>query len=114
MHVHFSDYQRMQQPGAQMNAPLFSSEQDMKNTNFIFPAIRVKAFYESTHQKTEENKRLSKKANLYAMIKIESFVMPTSFTSHMIHRDFFSSRDMIISPLEPFTLVKAHACKRTK
>lgn len=52
------------------------------NTNFIFPAIKVKAFYESTHKKVEDN-RLAKKANLYTMIKIESFVMPSFSTNLM-------------------------------
>ena len=54
------------------------------NTNFIFPAIKVKAFYESTHKKIEDN-RLAKKANLYTMIKIESLVMP-SFSSNLMSK----------------------------
>ena len=112
--MHYNDYHRMTNVAAAMHSQTFTSEQqELRNTNFIFPAIRVKAFYESTHVKVE--KRLTKKANLYAMIKIESFVMPTSFSHHMINRDFFSSRDMVISPalldfleqtLEPLTLIK--------
>lgn len=90
-------------------------EQEMRITNFAFPAIGVKTFYESTHKKVDQhNNRLSKRANLYAMIKLESFVMP-QFT---MSRDLFvnSSRDMCISPalldfleqtMEPFDLIKA-------
>jgi hypothetical protein len=88
-------------------------EQEMRITNFVFPAIGVKTFYESTHKKLDQDKRLSKKANLYAMIKLESFVMP----QHMVSRDIFmNSRDMCISPglldfleqtLEPFDMIKA-------
>jgi hypothetical protein len=88
------------------------SDQDMRNTNFIFPAIGVKAFYESTHK--EINKRLTKKANLYAMIKLESFVMPHSYP--LINNELYHSRDMCLSPalldfleqtLEPFDMIKA-------
>jgi hypothetical protein len=75
-------------------------------TNFIFPAIRVKAYYESRHQ--ELNKRLVKKANLYATIKLESFVLPQTYN---LQRDYSKTKSMVISPavldfleqaLEPF------------
>ena len=95
-----------------------ASEQELRNTNFIFPAIGVKAFYESNHKKIEN--KLAKKANLYAMIKLESFVMPhhpqqQSYPGY-ISRENYNSRDMCISPalldfleqtLEPFDLIKA-------
>lgn len=51
------------------------------NTNILFPAIKVKAFYESLHKKVDS--RLTKKANLYTIIRIESFVMPTFSTNLM-------------------------------
>ena len=38
-------------------------EQEMRNTNFIFPAIGVKAFYESTHKRLGNPNRLVKKVN---------------------------------------------------
>ena len=89
---------------------LINDSSEFRNTNFIFPAIKVKAFYESLHKKIEN--RLSKKANLYAMIKLESFVMP-SFTHNLLSN---KSRDMCLSPalldfleqsLEPFDALKA-------
>ena len=92
-----------------------ATEQEMKNTNFIFPAIGVKAFYESNHKKIEN--KLAKKANLYAMIKLESFVMPQkAYAGFINNRDVYNSRDMCISPalldfleqtLEPFDMIKA-------
>ncbi len=36
-----------------------ASEQEMRNTNFIFPAIGLKAFYESNHKKIDN--KLAKK-----------------------------------------------------
>ncbi|CAF0826478.1 unnamed protein product [Brachionus calyciflorus] len=66
-------------------------ETDSRNTNFIFPAINVQTFYESTHKKSDE--LVSKKASLYAMIKIESFAFPSSA------RDFYNREmGMVISP----------------
>lgn len=71
-------------------------ETDMRNTNFIFPAIKMKAFYESSHKSIDHH--LSKKANLYAMIRLESFVMPV-FTKEFPKKDhIIVSRDMCISP----------------
>ena len=96
-----------------MSFPPQTNEQDMRNTNFIFPAIGVKAFYESNHKKIDN--KLAKKANLYAMIKLESFVMPQQ-TYGYVSRDIYNSRDMCITPalldfleqtLEPFDLIKA-------
>ena len=123
-----------------------ASDQELRNTNFIFPAIGVKAFYESTHQplpstfntttttttnisqqkhhpslkqqQQQQQQRLAKKANLYAMIKLESFAMPSSSSSHAyaVKRDLLSSRDMCISPalldfleqtLEPFDMIRS-------
>ncbi len=92
---------------------LNSNEQTLSRiTNFVFPGLGVKTFYESTHKKLDANNKLSKKANLYAMIKVESFVMPQNMM--MINRDLFTNtRDMVISPalldfleqaLEPFEL----------
>lgn len=83
------------------------------NTNFIFPAIKVKAFYESTHKQVET--RLVKKANLYTMIRIESLIMP-QFSSNLSTKELISSRDMCISPalldfleqtLEPFDMIRS-------
>ena len=73
----------------------FTNDADIRNTNFIFPAIKVKAFYESSH-KTIEN-RLSKKANLYAMIRLESFVMPL-YSKDFSKKEMIISRHMCISP----------------
>ncbi len=73
----------------------FTNDADIRNTNFIFPAIKVKAFYESSH-KTIEN-RLSKKANLYAMIRLESFVMPI-YPKDFSKKEMIVSRHMCISP----------------
>lgn len=39
-------------------------EQEMRNTNFIFPAIGVKAFYESTHKRIGNPSRLAKKVHI--------------------------------------------------
>jgi hypothetical protein len=117
--ANLNDYQRnVGLMNSFMHHPLqntTSDSHDMRNTNFIFPAIGVKAFYESTHK--EINKRLSKKANLYAMIKLESLVMPHTYSHHhLVNREVFNSRDMCISPalldfleqtLEPFDLIKA-------
>ena len=89
-----------------------AAEHEMRNTNFIFPAIGVKAFYESKHKRMDN--KLTKKANLYAMIKLESFAMPQPYTNLFAVRD--ASRDMCISPalldfleqtLEPFDIIKA-------
>lgn len=84
-----------------------------KITNFIFPAIRMKAYYESTY--VEVNNRLFKKANIYSTIKIDSFVLPSAY---MLQRDYFrSNKDMCISPalldfleqtLEPFNNQSTH------
>ena len=69
----YSSYYNMNDPN---KAKMSSNEPEISiNTNFIFPAIKVKAFYESSHKKVEN--RLAKKANLYTMIRIESFIMPT-------------------------------------
>jgi len=100
---HHSQQQQQQQQHQhhnQRNPNLRSlDDSSMRNTNFIFPAIKVKAFYESSH-KTVEN-RLSKKANLYSMIKLESFVMPI-FTKDYSKKQtadmIITSRDMCISP----------------
>ena len=47
------------------NMPLPAIEQEMRNTNFVFPAIGVKAFYESTHKRVENpGGRLAKKVSL--------------------------------------------------
>ena len=96
-------YQQHQQQYLQ-----YQQQNSNKITNFIFPAIRVKAYYESTH--CEVNKRLFKKGNLYSTIKLESFVLPQSY---MHQSDYFKTKDMCIGPqlldflehtLEPFGL----------
>lgn len=83
---------------------------ESRKTTFIFPAIGVQTFYESTNKKKME--KLTKKASLYAMIKIESFAMPTSVQGFN-SRELYMSRDMVLSPalldfieqtLEPFDL----------
>jgi hypothetical protein len=96
-------YQQHQQQYLQ-----YQQQNSNKITNFIFPAIRVKAYYESTH--CEVNKRLFKKGNLYSTIKLESFVLPQTY---MLQSDYFKTKDMCIGPqlldflehtLEPFGL----------
>jgi predicted transcriptional regulator len=112
-----------------------NDEDIVRNTNFIFPAIKMKVFYEpsssfppQTNIKMEQLSSKVKKAinehqkktkkidNLYVLVKLESLLMPSSYTSHMINRDFFNSRDMCISPalldfleqtLEPYDQIKA-------
>lgn len=85
-------------------------DSDSRKTTFIFPAIGVQTFYESINKKILD--KLTKKANLYAMIKLESFAMPTSIHGFN-SRDLYMSRDMVLSPalldfieqtLEPFDL----------
>lgn len=99
--------------GMMMSTQSSSAEQDLKNTIFIFPAIGMKSFYESTHKLID--KRLVKKANLYAMIKLESFAMPRAY-NNMSAKDLYNTREMCISPalldfleqtLEPFDMIKA-------
>jgi hypothetical protein len=111
-----ADYLKNMAMGGASFAFQHLDEQDMKNTNFIFPAIRVKAFYESTHKRVSPlTGALNKKANLYAMVKLESFIMPTAYTNNLMSREFFNSRDMCISPalldfleqtLEPLNIIK--------
>ena len=85
----------------------YQKQNENKITNIIFPAIRMKAYYESTH--VEINKRLFKKANLYSTIKLDSFVLPQTY---MYQNDYFITKDMCIGPqlldflehtLEPFS-----------
>ncbi len=112
--MNLNDSNRSRQPSgfnnSKMNILKGGDPSEFRITNFIFPAIKLKAFYESSHKKSLDLNRLSKKANLYAMIKLESFVMPT-FTHNLMSKDIMSSRDMCISPalldfleqtLEPF------------
>ena len=83
------------------------AEPETRNTNFIFPAIRVKSFYESTHRRIQH--RLRKKANLYAMIKIDSFVMPSFSSSILTSRDMCISSaflDFLEQSLEPLNQLK--------
>jgi hypothetical protein len=85
----YSNYYNMneaskQAGGKMMNGGSMEPEVSI-NTNILFPAIKVKAFYESSHKNVDN--RLMKKANLYTMIKIESFVMP-SFSANLMCKIF--------------------------
>jgi len=89
----YSNYYNMneaskQAGGKMMNGGGMEPEVSI-NTNILFPAIKVKAFYESSHKNVDN--RLMKKANLYTMIRIESFVMP-SFSANLMCKIFVLGR----------------------
>ncbi len=73
------------QAGGKMMSGVSIEPEISVNTNILFPAIKVKAFYESSYKSVEN--RLMKKANLYTMIRIESFVMPT-FSANLMCKYF--------------------------
>lgn len=62
--TYMNDFNMRGAPGSSSLPHAMVVEQEMRNTNFIFPAIGVKAFYESTHKRSDIPSRLAKKVKL--------------------------------------------------
>jgi hypothetical protein len=86
----------------------YLKENKLTLTNIVFPAIKMKAYYVSTH--VEINKRLFKKANLYSNIKIDSFVLPYTYSvdDHVLIKNEMrfgpQLLDFLELTLEPFDI----------